>query len=145
MFLASRTRPVRRAYNLSPSMRRVSRQCVILNISQPFRPPRPVIICPSTQEHMFTKLTTRPLATRTREATPPENGPTFDGVAVLHGASSPKQNRAGCILTDSLFNVPNAYVTKCAEYVSNVFDEAINSSLTYSLRFEIVSLFRGGV
>jgi hypothetical protein len=39
MFLGSKVRLVRRADNL---MSRLSRQCGILNISQPYRPPRPV-------------------------------------------------------------------------------------------------------
>jgi hypothetical protein len=42
-FLASRARPVRRTYNLTIlplSMSRFSRQCGILNILQPYRPPR---------------------------------------------------------------------------------------------------------
>jgi hypothetical protein len=39
MFLASRARPVRRAHNLT-TIYRLSRQCGILNISQPYRPPR---------------------------------------------------------------------------------------------------------
>jgi hypothetical protein len=34
--------PVRRAENLPPSVSRLSRQCGILNISQPYRSPRPV-------------------------------------------------------------------------------------------------------
>jgi hypothetical protein len=42
MFLGSKVRPVHRADNLTAIMRRSSRQCGILNISQPYRPPMPV-------------------------------------------------------------------------------------------------------
>jgi hypothetical protein len=42
IFLGSRLQPVRKADNLPPSMSRLSRQCEILNISQPFRTPQPV-------------------------------------------------------------------------------------------------------
>jgi hypothetical protein len=41
IFLGSKAGPVRRADNLT-SVSRLSRQCGILNISQPYRPPRPV-------------------------------------------------------------------------------------------------------
>jgi hypothetical protein len=40
MFLGSKVRPVRKADNLATSVSRMSRQCGILNISQPYRPPR---------------------------------------------------------------------------------------------------------
>jgi hypothetical protein len=40
MFL-SRARPARKADNLT-AVSRLSRKCGILNISQPYRPPRPV-------------------------------------------------------------------------------------------------------
>jgi hypothetical protein len=43
MFLRSKVRRVRRVDNLTASMSRLSRQCGILNISQPYRPPRPVL------------------------------------------------------------------------------------------------------
>jgi hypothetical protein len=41
MFLGSKVRPVRGADNLT-AISELSRQCGILNISQPYRPPRPV-------------------------------------------------------------------------------------------------------
>jgi hypothetical protein len=40
--LGSKIRRVCRAENVSPSVSRLSRQCGILKISQPYRPPRPV-------------------------------------------------------------------------------------------------------
>jgi hypothetical protein len=42
MFLGSIVRPVRRADNLTAIVSLLSRQCGILNISQPYRPPQPV-------------------------------------------------------------------------------------------------------
>jgi hypothetical protein len=42
MFLENKVRLVRGADNLPPSLSRLSRQCGILNSSQPYRPPRPV-------------------------------------------------------------------------------------------------------
>jgi hypothetical protein len=42
MFLGSRARPVSKAYTLPPFVSRLFRQCGILNIAQPYRPPRPV-------------------------------------------------------------------------------------------------------
>jgi hypothetical protein len=42
MFLESKVRPVRRADNFATNCEQMFRQCGILNISQPYRPPRPV-------------------------------------------------------------------------------------------------------
>jgi hypothetical protein len=42
MFLGSKVRRMCRADTLPSSVSRLSRQCEILNISQPYRPPRPV-------------------------------------------------------------------------------------------------------
>jgi hypothetical protein len=42
MFLRSKVRPVRKADNFVPSVSRLSKQCGIRNISQTYRPPRPV-------------------------------------------------------------------------------------------------------
>jgi hypothetical protein len=42
LFLGSKVRRVRKAETLPPSMNRLSRQCGILNNSQPYRPQRPV-------------------------------------------------------------------------------------------------------
>jgi hypothetical protein len=42
MFLGSKVRPESRADNFTTICEPISRQCEILNISQPYRPPRPV-------------------------------------------------------------------------------------------------------
>jgi hypothetical protein len=44
MFPGSRARPVRKATDLPPSAWRLSGQCGILNISQPYKPPRPITL-----------------------------------------------------------------------------------------------------
>jgi hypothetical protein len=42
MFLGSKVRPERKADNLTAIYEPIARQCGILNISQPYRPPKPV-------------------------------------------------------------------------------------------------------
>jgi hypothetical protein len=42
MFLGNKARAMLRVDNSPPSVIRLSRQCGILNLSQPYRPPRPV-------------------------------------------------------------------------------------------------------
>jgi hypothetical protein len=43
MFLGSKVQQVRRVDNIMPSVSHLSRHCGIFNISQPYRPPRPVM------------------------------------------------------------------------------------------------------
>jgi hypothetical protein len=43
MFLQSKVRPVRRADNPAAICELIVQQCGIINISQPYRPPRPVM------------------------------------------------------------------------------------------------------
>jgi hypothetical protein len=47
MFVGSRAWPVRRADNLTTIYEPIVRQCEILTISQPYRPPRPVMVIAS--------------------------------------------------------------------------------------------------
>jgi hypothetical protein len=59
MFLGSRVRPVRRADNLTAICEPMSRQCGILNMSLPYRPPWPVTVdsftvCKSTWKQICT-------------------------------------------------------------------------------------------
>jgi hypothetical protein len=60
MFLGSKVRPVRRAATLPPYVNRLSRHCGILNISQPYRPPKPVSMIALLFNFLYIEACSRP-------------------------------------------------------------------------------------